>query len=586
MWRICLLCGGAVPYSSIRVPVILVSESKGVSSFGVSFPRIGFPRTLAASVCALLLLPAGSTPSHAQWYGWEKPRPQARVLQSTRYASRSRSERGERRTATVEKTEPKKKKVEAPELPQMAFAVVSLADQRISIYGADGLLTRSVVSTGQAGHRTPTGIFTILEKQRWHQSNIYSGAPMPFMQRVTWSGIAMHEGIVPGYPASHGCIRLPAAFAAKLWTMTKPGTRVIIAASDLQPFEFAHPLLPVPRMVPASLFAADQQPLPQRVAVASNDDAAGTALAAAAAGETEAAAPRQLSPFEVAYALKAKAAADLSQARKAAEAALAASRVASQEADAAADELRSAKAELDRARAKLESARAAAAEDAAKVATNTAEPAKSEPNAAPSPSPVAVAEDALKAAEARFAAAKADDDAKSPRAYELASAARAAQKAIDAAEDSASDARRRQLPVNVVVSRKEGMILVRQGFKAVYEAPVTIAEPEKPLGTHIMIAIEASGDASGLDWAAITVPTTSDDGERKTKPKKGRGEPVAEAPRLEPSGIEEALERITMPESAKTAIAELMWVGGSLVITDRGLSNESGEHTDLNVSLP
>ena len=207
---------------------------------------------------------------------------------------------------------------EAPELPQMAFAVVSLADQRISIYGADGLLTRSVVSTGQAGHRTPTGIFTILEKQRWHQSNIYSGAPMPFMQRVTWSGIAMHEGIVPGYPASHGCIRLPAAFAAKLWTMTKPGTRVIIAASDLQPFEFAHPLLPVPRMVPASLFAADQQPLPQRVAVASNDDAAGTALAAAAAGETEAAAPRQLSPFEVAYTLKAKAAADLSQARKAA----------------------------------------------------------------------------------------------------------------------------------------------------------------------------------------------------------------------------------------------------------------------------
>ena len=187
-----------MPYSSIRVPVILVSESKGVSSFGVSFPRIGFPRTLAASVCALLLLPAGSTPSHAQWYGWEKPRPQARVLQSTRYASRSRSERGERRTATVEKTEPKKKKVEAPELPQMAFAVVSLADQRISIYGADGLLTRSVVSTGQAGHRTPTGIFTILEKQRWHQSNIYSGAPMPFMQRVTWSGIAMHEGIVPG----------------------------------------------------------------------------------------------------------------------------------------------------------------------------------------------------------------------------------------------------------------------------------------------------------------------------------------------------------------------------------------------------
>lgn len=548
-----------------------------MSSFGVSFPRIHFPRALAVSVGALLMLPAGTAPSQAQWYGWEKPRPPARI----HHPARSRSER---HAAPAEKTEPKKKKAEAPELPQMAFAVVSLADQRISIYGADGLLTRSVVSTGQAGHRTPTGIFTILEKQRWHESNIYSGAPMPFMQRITWSGVAMHEGIVPGYPASHGCIRLPAAFAAKLWTMTKPGTRVIIAASDLQPFEFAHPLLPVPRMVPASLFAADQQPAPQRVTVASNDDAAGTALAAA--GEAEAAPPRQLNPFEVAYAMKAKAAADLSQTRKAAEAALAASRAASQEADAAADELRSAKAELDRARAKLESARAAAAEDAAKAATNAAEPAKAEPNATPSPSPTAIAEDALKAAEARLAAAKAEDEAKSPRAYELASAARAAQKAIETAEDTANDARRRQLPVNVVVSRKEGMILVRQGFKAVYEAPVTISEPEKPLGTHIMIAIEASGDASGLDWAAITVPTASDDGERKSKPKKGRSEPVAETPRLEPSGIEEALERVTMPESAKTAIAELMWVGGSVVITDRGLSNESGEHTDLNVSLP
>ena len=91
--------------------------------------------------------------------------------------------------------------VNAPERP--LFAVISIADQHVSIYNNQGLVARSAVSTGMAGHATPKGVFTIIGRERFHSSNIYSGAPMPFMQRITWSGIAMHLGVVPGHPASH-----------------------------------------------------------------------------------------------------------------------------------------------------------------------------------------------------------------------------------------------------------------------------------------------------------------------------------------------------------------------------------------------
>ena len=90
------------------------------------------------------------------------------------------------------------------------------------------------------GHRTPTGVFSVIGKERWHRSNIYSGAPMPFMQRITWSGVAMHAGVVPGYPASHGCIRLPAGFAPQLFGMTKMGARVVVTPRDVEPVEFSH----------------------------------------------------------------------------------------------------------------------------------------------------------------------------------------------------------------------------------------------------------------------------------------------------------------------------------------------------------
>jgi hypothetical protein len=99
------------------------------------------------------------------------------------------------------------------------------------------------VSTGTQGHPTPLGVFSVISKQRWHRSNLYSAAPMPYMQRITWSGIALHAGALPGYPASHGCIRLTNGFAARLWQLTKRGTRVIIAHDDVQPVEITNPHL-------------------------------------------------------------------------------------------------------------------------------------------------------------------------------------------------------------------------------------------------------------------------------------------------------------------------------------------------------
>ena len=139
-------------------------------------------------------------------------------------------------------------KPESARLDRPLFVVASIADQQVSIYNHSGLVARSAISTGIAGHPTPKGIFTIIGRERFHRSNIYSSAPMPFMQRITWSGIAMHLGVVPGHPASHGCIRLPAAFAAKLWGMTRIGERVVITPHDVFPAEFEHPLLPAPMM--------------------------------------------------------------------------------------------------------------------------------------------------------------------------------------------------------------------------------------------------------------------------------------------------------------------------------------------------
>ena len=121
--------------------------------------------------------------------------------------------------------------------------VISTGSQKVDVYRGTSLLTSSQVSTGMAAHPTFLGAFSIIEKQRWHHSNIYSGAPMPWMNRITWSGTALHAGVVPGYPASHGCIRLPYSFAPKLYQITRVGDNVVISRDRPVPALIEHPAL-------------------------------------------------------------------------------------------------------------------------------------------------------------------------------------------------------------------------------------------------------------------------------------------------------------------------------------------------------
>src|SRR5262245_9381663 len=153
-------------------------------------------RATVLAVFAVCIVPAGT--AHArllfcpQWGYWSGDHAPPRHSQRHRRA------------------EPKSaKKDQAQDAPNGPLQIIiSIMDQRISVYDNGGLIARSSVSTGIPRHPTPLGVFSVISKQRWHRSNLYSAAPMPYMQRITQSGIALHAGILPGYPASHGCIRL------------------------------------------------------------------------------------------------------------------------------------------------------------------------------------------------------------------------------------------------------------------------------------------------------------------------------------------------------------------------------------------
>jgi len=113
--------------------------------------------------------------------------------------------------------------------------VVSIPRQMLYLLDDVRLVAVSSVSTGRRGHSTPTGAFTVLQKQKKHFSNLYDNAPMPYMQRLTWGGVALHAGQIPGYPASHGCIRLPRAFAEQLYGVTRIGSRVVVTGEAFPP---------------------------------------------------------------------------------------------------------------------------------------------------------------------------------------------------------------------------------------------------------------------------------------------------------------------------------------------------------------
>ena len=312
----------------------------------------------------------------------------------------------------------------APEGPLQI--VISLGSQRLWVYDKTGLIETSTISTGVGGYPTPLGVFAVIDKEVTHYSNIYGGASMPFMQRLTMSGVAMHSGMVTGRPASHGCVRLPHAFSIKLYKLTRLGARVIIAPNDPAPEDIVH----------ARLFV--KKPAPAAEPVEANS-AKGIVLAAAT---------------------------DMT-----------------------------------------------AAVGNAKVGKITAE-----------------------------------------RATEL-----------------------QKLPISVLVSKADGKMIVRHGFRQVFEAPVTIRDPDRPLGTHVYTALEFKDGGNEMRWQAVTVPASGQSvasSRKVSRASRNESEPPYPMAAGLPSTAAEALDRLELPQEAVDRISQLLSPGTSLIVSDHGNNRE------------
>ena len=165
------------------------------------------------------------------------------------------------------------------------MAIVSIKTQQVTFYDADGWILRAPVSTGTKGRETPAGVFAVIEKDKDHHSSLYDDAWMPNMQRITWNGIALHGGPLPGYAASHGCVRMPYGFAEKLFDKTRIGMRVIISPNDAAPVEFSHPALFVPNAEAVAAAPARAETLAREAAEAARTADEAKKAAATAARE-------------------------------------------------------------------------------------------------------------------------------------------------------------------------------------------------------------------------------------------------------------------------------------------------------------
>ena len=394
------------------------------------------------------------------------------------------------------------------------MAIVSIRDQKVTIYDADGWILHAPVSTGMRGRETPSGVFAVIQKDRDHHSNLYDDAYMPNMQRITWSGIALHGGPLPGHPASHGCIRMPYGFAGELFPLTNVGMRVIIAPGDPSPVEIASPALPAPK---------------------AEDGAKLAALNAAAA-----------------------------DAAKQADTARTAAMTATRDVARAAVELR--KLEFQKKRA---DAQAAAAQKALDAATDETK---------------AQRQDAKQQADAKAAdlqtqldAAQADQQKKLDAVAPAREAVTAAASARDAAAKAARDAAHEYDPVSIFISRKTGKLYVRRGFEPLFDTPITIRDPDRPIGTHVFTAM-AKTDV-GVRWSVVTLT----DGhprlaEADARSHEARDDSSAAA---DTSAAKDALDRIVIPQDLLDRIAPGIAPRASLIISDEGLSGETGKGTDF-----
>ncbi len=462
-------------------------------------------------------------------------------------ADAARKSRDEVRSK-VKKTEARKDFGELPKGPLQL--VVNIGAQHVSLYANGHKVAQGPVATGMPGHPTPMGVFSVIEKDRYHHSNIYSGAPMPFMQRITWSGVALHEGPLPGYPASHGCIRMSHDFASKLWLVTKLGVRVIVARSEVTPTDFSHPNLFVPKPKPAEPPVAEADP----------DKHAGLIQAIQVAQETTTL--RDVSP-ELPAAPAQKSAADETS-----------------------DELPAPPASVETITpaGSPEPLRGTVAETPAEVETTAA---THQPSAEPpKPAQAPAAAEPAKPVQATPAAAEGGlpvvaDPPKPEEVIEL-------PKRLPPPRPKAADQPpKRAGHVAVFVSRKEKKIFVRQGFVPLFDMPVEIDNPEQPLGTHVYTAMEVINEGTAIRWNVMSLPPNAPKDEPKhgktTKNAKNAKHPEP-APKVEAAPLPtagEALSRIHIPQEALDRIGEILNVGSSLTVSDYGLGRETGKYTDF-----
>jgi hypothetical protein len=342
------------------------------------------------------------------------------------------------------------------------MAIVSIKSQQVTFYDADGWILRAPVSTGTKERETPAGVFAVVERKEDHRSNMYDDAWMPHLQRITWNGIALHGGPLPGYAASHGCVRLPFGFAERLFNKTRIGMRVIISPNDAAPVEFSHPALLVPMAEALAAAPARAETLVREAAEAARTADEAKKAAATAVRETA----------SLVASLR-----KLEQLKRSADAAL-----------ASADKALAA-AKTDQARTRAEEAKQKAATKSAELAAQL-ETAKAD--AASKPDAAAAAKDAAKTAETRKVAAT----------------------------KAASEAKLALEPVSIYISRATQRLYVRRNthkpapdgggevFDASIEVPITIRDPGKPIGTHVFTAV-ARNDG-GLRWTAVTIDNGDD----------------------------------------------------------------------------
>ncbi len=410
--------------------------------------------------------------------------------------------------------------VESRAAGEPILAIVSLRSQQITVYDANGWILRAPVSSGQPGRETPAGIFSVLEKEAEHYSNLYDDASMPHMQRLTWSGIALHGGVLPGRPASHGCIRMPYDFAERLFEVTKPGMRVIVAPSDVMPVAIAHP----------ALFS----PKPNA-----------NAEAAARAAQAD------------------EAAAKADQARLAAAAAY-------REVAQATVPVRTMRNQKVRAETQLAAAERAVAGAPSAETKEQAEDAKAKAAAK-------VAE-----LETQVAAAEAELQPKRDALVAAREAANAAETARAAAAEAARDAARALEPVSVFISRKTQRLYVRQAFRPILEIPITIQDPDAPIGTHVFTALESIGNG-GMQWSVVSLVGGHADGGVAELHGALHGSPSGhlEQTWTDPADAKAALDRIAIPQDTLDQISGMVSPRSSLIISDEGLSSETGRGTDF-----